>query len=96
VEDTTNAYKVDPDSKLIMVDLSKLKSEDHIVDEPFKCGFQNVKKVFYSKCINNGNWSIVVHAPKGMTTEVVALKAPKDFQSALDDNSNLKDLLVDL
>jgi hypothetical protein len=96
VEDTTNACKVDPDSKLIMVDLSKLKTKDRIVDEPFICAFQNVKKVFYSKCLNDGNWSIVVHAPKGMTTEVDALKAPKEFQSALDDNPNLKDLLVDL
>ena len=79
-----------------MVDLSKMKSKYHIVEKPFIFAFQNVNKVFYSKCKNDDNWSIIVHAPQGITTQEKALKAPKEFQCALDENPNLKDILVDL
>ena len=58
VEDK-NACKVDVVTNLIMVDLSKLKSNDHVSDEPFVCAFQKVNQVFYSEYINNESWSIV-------------------------------------
>lgn len=79
VEDTTNACKVNPATNMIMVDLTKMKSKDHINDEPFVCAFQNVKHVFFSKYIGNANWSVVLHSPKHLTTHANALKAPTEF-----------------
>ena len=58
VEDK-NACKVDQVTNLIMVDLSKLKSNNHVSDEPFVCAFQKVNQVFYLEYINNVLWSIV-------------------------------------
>lgn len=92
VEDK-NACKVDPGTNLIMVDLSKLKSNEHVSDEPFVCAFQKVKQVFYSEYINNETWSIVIHAPKRLNTTVDDLAAPIEYQSILDDNPNLKQFL---
>ena len=63
VEDK-NASKVDLVTNLIMVDLSKLKSNDHMSDGPFIYAFQKVKQVFYSEYMNNEPWSIILHAPK--------------------------------
>lgn len=88
VEDK-NACTVDPATNMVMVDLTKLKSKGNVKDEPFVCAFQNIKQVFYSKYINNGHWSVVLHSPKRLTTQVDALQAPTEFQSVLDDNPNL-------
>ena len=88
-----NACMVDNATNMVMVDLTKLKSKDNINDEPFVCAFQNIKQVFYSKYINNGEWSVVIHSPKRLTTKADALEAPTEFQSALDDNPNLRAFL---
>lgn len=66
VEDK-NACMVDIATNMVMVDLTKLKSRVNINDEPFICAFQNIKQVFYSKYINNGQWSIILHSPKRLT-----------------------------
>lgn len=92
VEDK-NACMVDSATNMVMVDLTKLKSKNNINDEPFVCAFQNIKQVFYSKYIDNGEWSVVLHSPKRLTTQADALQAPTEFQSALDDNPNLRDFL---
>jgi hypothetical protein len=89
VEDK-NACKVDPVTNLIMVDLSKLKSNDHVSDEPFVCAFQKVNQVFYSEYINNEPWSIVQHAPRRLNSSVDDLAAPTEYQSIFYDNPNLK------
>ena len=89
VEDK-NACKVDPVTNLIMVDLSKLKSNDHVSDEPFVCAFLKVNQVFYSEYINNDPWSIVKHVTKRLNSSVDDLAAPTEYQSIFDDNLNLK------
>ena len=88
-----SACMVDPDTNMVLVDLNKLKSRDHLNDEPFVCAFQNLKQVFYSKSPNNDPWSVVLYSPKRLTTSVDAIKAPTEFQSVLDDNPELKKFL---
>jgi len=85
VEDKS-ACMFDPDTNMVMVNLTKLKSKDHINDEPFVCAFQNHKQVFYAKSPKDGPWSIIMYSPKRLTTSVDDLEAPREFQSALDDN----------
>lgn len=75
-----SAHKIDPATNLILVDLTKLKSKDHMNDEPFVCGFQNLKQVFYS---------VVLNSPTRLTTSIDELEAPTKFQYALDDHPNL-------
>ena len=92
VEDKT-ACMVDPDTHMVMVDLTKLKSKDHMNDEPFVCAFQKLKQVYYTKSPNNAQWSVVLYSPKRLTTTVDDLAAPIEFQSILDDNPELKKFL---
>lgn len=92
VEDKA-ACMVDPDTNLVMVNLNKMKSKDHINDEPFICAFQNLKQVFYAKSPKDGPWSVVLYTPKRLTTSVDDLEAPTQYQSALDDNPELKKFL---
>lgn len=95
VEDKS-AHKIDPATNLILVDLTKMKSKDSMNDEPFVCSFQNLKQVFYSKYINNGEWSVVNHSPRRITSSIDDLEAPTKFQSALDDNPSLRLFLDNL
>ena len=89
VEDK-NACKVDPVTNLMMVDLSKLKSNDHVSNETFVCAFQKVNQVFYSEYINNKPWPIVQHAPKRLNSSVDELASPTEYQYIFYDNSNFK------
>ena len=89
VEDKS-AHRIDPATNLILVDLTKMKTKDHMNDEPFVCAFQNLKQVFYSKYINNEQWSVVLNSPRRLTTSIDNLEAPTKFQSTLDDNPNLR------
>lgn len=93
VEDKT-ACMVDPQTNMVMVDLNKMKSKDHIKDEPYVCGFQSPKQVFYAKSPKNGPWFVVLYSPRRLTTSIDNLEAPTHFQSALDDNPKLKEFLV--
>lgn len=93
VEDKTGC-KVDPATNMILVNLTKLKSKDHVKDEPFVCASQKIKQVFYSKYLNNDPWSVVLHSPQRLTTEVDKIEAPVEFQSILNDNPKLRELLI--
>lgn len=92
VEDKT-ACMVDPETHLVKVDLTKLKSKNLISDEPFVCAFQKLKQVFYSKIPNNDPWSVVLYSPKRLTTSIDDIEAPIEYQSILDDNPELKKFL---
>ena len=91
-----SAHKIDPPTNLVLVDLTKMKSKDHMNDEPFVCASQDLKQVFYSKYINNEQWSVVLNSPRRLTTSIDDLEAPTMFQSALDDNPNLRLFLDNL
>ena len=85
MEDKT-AWMVDPDTHMVKVDLTKLKSKDQINDEPFVCAFQKLKQVYYAKSPNNDPWSVVLYPPKCLTTSIDDQKVPTKFQFILDDN----------
>ncbi|XP_026427752.1 uncharacterized protein LOC113323636 isoform X2 [Papaver somniferum] len=55
VEDKTNGCKVDPNSKLIKISFSKMKSIDGALDEPFILASEAIQ-VFYSKDISEKGW----------------------------------------
>jgi len=93
VEDKINGCKVDPNSKLVMVNLSKLKSKERIDDELFILASE-AAQVFYAEDFLNDGWSIILHTPKRLTTIVDKLEVPIVYQSILEDNVNLNDLLT--
>lgn len=84
-----SAHRINPPTNLILVDLKKMKSTDHMNDEPFVYAFQTLKQVFYSKYINNELWSIL-NSPRRLITSIDDFEALKKFQSTLDDNPNLR------
>ena len=92
VEDKTNCCKQCPDSNLVMVNLDKFKSSDNELDEPVILASE-ASQVFYSKDLKNPNWSVVIHSPKRLTSRVDELEIPSSFQSTLEDEPHLEDLL---
>lgn len=66
VEDNTNGCMVDPNSYLIKVNLSKLKSIDRVQDEPFILASE-ATQVFYSTDLSVEGWNVVLHTPQRLT-----------------------------
>ena len=92
VEDKTNGCKLCPDFNLVMVNFDKFKSVGSELDEPAILAFE-VSQVFYSKDIRNPNWWVVLHSPKRLTKRVDDLEIPMFFQSTLEDQPHLENLL---
>ena len=92
VEDKTNGCKLCPDSNLLMVNFNRLKSSDKMLDEPAICA-KEAHQVFYSRDLKNPDWWVVIHSPRRMTSQVDQLEVPKDFQSTLAQQPNLRSLL---
>ena len=91
VEDKINGCKIDHVSSLITVNLGKLKNKDSVNDEPFILASE-ASQVFYSKDLKNNGWSVVLHTPRRLTTNVDDIEFPTVYQSAFEDNEKLKDL----
>ena len=91
VEDKVNGCKVDLISNLIMVNLGKLKNKNNVNDEPFILASE-ASQVFYSNDLKNNGWSVVLHTPKRLTTNVDDIEFPTVYQSAFEDNEKLEDL----
>lgn len=92
VEEKTNGCKNCPDSNLVMVNFDKLKSCSGELDEPVILASE-ASQVFYSKDLRNTGWWTVLHAPKRLTSRVDELEVPTDFQSTLEDQPHLEELL---
>ena len=91
--DDKNACKVDPTSKLVMVNLSKLTSKNSIHDDPFILASQAIQ-VFYCKDTKFKGWSIVLHSPKRLTKEIDAIEIDRTmYDSILEENDKLLELL---
>jgi len=90
-EDKVNGSKIDPISNLIMVNLGKLKNKNNVNDEPFILASEAIQ-VFYLKDLKNKGWSMVLHTPKRLTTNVDDIEFPTVYQSAFEDNEQLKTL----
>ena len=78
VEDKA-ACMIDPDTHMVKVDLTKLKSKNLINNEPFVCAFQKLKQVYYSKIPNNDPWFIVLYSPKRLTISIDDIEAPSEY-----------------
>ena len=92
VEDKANGCKHCPDSNLVVVNFDKFKSVSNELDEPAILASQ-ASQVFYSKDLKNPNWWVVIHSPKRLTKKVDELEIPTIFQSTLEDQPHLEDLL---
>jgi len=92
VEDKTNGCKHCSDSNLVMVNFEKLKSTSSELDEPAILAFE-ASQVFYSRDPQNPNWWVVIHSPKRLTSRVDELEIPTIFQSTLEDQPHLENLL---
>ena len=60
-------------------------------DEPFILASE-ASQVFYSKDLENDSWSVVLHTPKRLTTNVDDIESPTIYQSTFKDNEKLEDL----
>ncbi|XP_026420666.1 uncharacterized protein LOC113316735 [Papaver somniferum] len=87
-----NVCKVDAVSKVIKVNLSKMKNKVRVSDEPFILASEEAQ-VFYSKDLTYEGWSVVLHSHQGLTCSVDKFEAPTAYQSVLTDNDNFKKLL---
>lgn len=87
-----NACKVDAVSKVIKVNLSKMKNKVRVSDEPFILASE-AAQVFYSKDLTDEGWSVVLHSHQGLTCSVDKFEVPTAYQSVLTDNENFKKLL---
>jgi hypothetical protein len=95
VEDKINGCKLCADSKLVMVNMNKLKSNEKYFDEPVILASE-ASQVFYSKDLKNPDWWVVLHSPKRLTSQVDELDEPSNFQSTLEDQPYLKPLLENI
>ncbi|XP_026459565.1 uncharacterized protein LOC113360250 [Papaver somniferum] len=86
-----NACKVDAVSKVIKVNLSKMKNKVKVSDETFILASE-ATQVFYSKDLTNEGWSVVLHSHQGLTFSVDKFEVPTAYQSILTNNENFKKL----
>lgn len=88
-----NAFKVDPVSKLVMVNLNRTMPSDDVNAEPFILASQ-ASQVFYCKVSKREEWSIVIPSPKRLTKSVDALEIDSTmYNSILEENDMLCALL---
>ncbi|KAF5174994.1 Transposon protein, putative, CACTA, En/Spm sub-class [Thalictrum thalictroides] len=91
-EDRT-AYKVDPSSKLVMVNLNKMMSSSNVDDEPFILASQ-ARQVFYCKDAKHDGWSIVIPSLRRLTKAIDALEIDDTmYNSIIEENEILCALL---
>ncbi|XP_026450660.1 uncharacterized protein LOC113350752 [Papaver somniferum] len=88
-----NACKVDAVSKVVKVNLSKMRSINTVVDESFILASE-ATQVFYSKDLSEEGWSVVLHSRQRLTSAVDKSEVLISFQSVLTDNENLRKLLI--
>ncbi|XP_026452087.1 uncharacterized protein LOC113352488 [Papaver somniferum] len=88
-----NACNVDAVSKVVKVNLSKIRSINTVVDESFILASE-ATQVFYSKDLTEEGWSVVFHSRQRLTSAVDKFEVPISFQSVLTDNENLRKLLI--
>ena len=87
--DEKNACKVDPTSKLVMVNLSKFMSKNAIQDEPFILASQTTQ-VFYCKNVKLDGWSIVLHTPKRLSKAIDSFEIDRTmYTSIIEENEKL-------
>ncbi|KAL5712054.1 hypothetical protein ACHQM5_014261 [Ranunculus cassubicifolius] len=91
-EDKT-AFKVDPLSKLVMVNLKKVLPGDNINAGPFILASQ-ASQVFYCNDSKFEGWSVVIPSPKRLNKSIDALKIdPMMYNSVIEENERLCGLL---
>ncbi|KAF5185640.1 hypothetical protein FRX31_024767 [Thalictrum thalictroides] len=84
-----SAFKVDTNSKLVMVNLSKVMSSNTVNDEPFILASQ-ASQVFYCKDTKHEGWSIVIPSPKRLTKAIDALEIDQTmYNSVIEENERL-------
>lgn len=91
VEDK-NAFQVDPVSSVIKVNLSKMKSINRVVDEPF-IEASEASQVFYTKDLSPEGWSVVLHSSQRLTSSVDDIEIPTVYQSPFTDNESLEKII---
>lgn len=91
--DEKNACKVDPISKLVMVNLSKFMSKNYIQQEPFILAL-HASESFYCKDVKHDRWTIVFHTPKRLTKEIDSLEIDRImYNSIVEENKKFIGLL---
>lgn len=91
-EDKSNGFKVDPQSHVIKVNLSKLRSNKSVLDEPFILASE-ATQVFYAQDVTDAGWSIVLHSQQRLTSAVDDIEVPISYQSVFTDNESLEKLI---
>lgn len=91
-EDKSNGFKVDPQSRVIKVNLSKLRSNKSVLDEPFILASE-ATQVFYAQDVTDAGWSIVLHSQQRLTSAVDDIEVPISYQSVFTDNESLEKLI---
>ncbi|XP_026448703.1 uncharacterized protein LOC113348997 [Papaver somniferum] len=69
-----------------------MKSINKVVDEPFILASE-ASQVFYSTDLSPEGWSVVLHSSQKLTSAVDKLESPTVYQSTLNDNESLEDLI---
>lgn len=92
VEEKTNGFQVDATSSVIKINLSKMKSINRVVDEPFILASE-VSQVFYSTDLSPEGWSVEFHSSQKLTYAVDKTEYLTVYQSCFTDNESLEDLI---